>query len=134
MLPSDEHEARKAQYFHDMWNSQAERASTKQRDQVGVLFLRYIFRLDGDTIQDFVSGNRSAYHLVKNDRGRLLESPVGEFWEEVAKVFPEYTAEDISWLTKEGYMPAEVFITSLGFSYPESSILYRILNNLVDRS
>lgn len=104
-----ENDRSKLREMFELWNSQKETASVKQKNKVGIAFITKILNLDKETALEFVQGDREAYQEVgRAQSGIPRDRETSEFWEEVNKIFPErYDEEDIQFL-KEKTSPFRV--------------------------
>jgi hypothetical protein len=120
----------RAQRFSDLWFSQRETATVKQKDKVGLVFISKVLGLGDEIAQRFARGDREVYRMVGEKQSALpTDIDFSDFWQEIREIFPNtYTDEDIDFLVKKGGIDAVLyFLWQLELSLAEESQILRSL-------
>jgi len=121
----------KVDRFLKLWDYQKRTATVEQKNQIGMLYLLHVLKVDEKTARDFINEDEKAYHKVGMKQSAMPWDTNRKFWEEVSKIFPRaYTEEDIEWLSANGAMGPITLLCSLWEDYPsDSSVLERLKIN-----
>lgn len=125
---------KRAQKLSDLWFSQRETATVRQKDRVGTAYIEKVLNLGKEMAIRFVQGDLGAFHEVGMRQGGVTpyEPDFAGFWTEMRELFPGiYSDEDIKFLVEEGGVMA-VWHLQWQLEIPleeKSPVLRRLANN-----
>jgi hypothetical protein len=99
---------RKWQRYHarrieKYWVSQGRIMDWELKDRIGMAYIEDYLGFDEQTTQAFIQGSHQAQHTIGMKQANLPYDSVGNFWDQIRRIFPHtYQDRDISFLKKSG--------------------------------